>query len=169
MRCAESWSKSWPQTLLLAVTKRLSGRLNPEARIDSPTWVQRYVPFLFLLLPISSTQGKIWGLAQPFLAVLINGLDFLQGFIGNKMHLPSAIITEYSESAGDIFPIFLTLDSDVWSLYSQVRKFLLSSLSPTREKSVPRSMTEEQTPLSQNSRGHSSFFTISQTHCWLWP
>lgn len=54
-------------------------------------------------------------------------------------------------------PIFLTLASDVWSLDPQVRKFLSSNLSPTWENRVSRSVAEEQTPLSQNTRGHSSF------------
>lgn len=73
------------------------------------------------------------------------------------MHLSAAIFTEYSESTGDIFPIFLTLASDVWSLDPWVRKFPSSSLSLTREKRVSRSMAEEQIPLSQNTRGQSSF------------
>lgn len=92
------------------------------------------------------TCRKTWQLPQPHLVGLTNGWGFLQGFLGNKMDLSAAIFIEYSEFTGDIF--------------------MSSSLSP-REDHVFRSMTEEQTLLSHNTRPW-IIFPSYQTHCWLW-
>lgn len=145
MRNAESESKTWPQTLLLAVIRRYQSDRTQHG-LSPCSWFLGTSHSFSHPCPFPAC-GKTWQLAQPHLIGLKKGWDSLQVFLGDEMDLPAAIFIDYSGFTGD--------------------SCMSGSLAP-REDCVLRSMAGEQTLLSQNTRPQ-IISTIYQTHCWLYP